>query len=324
MPKLICLFVAVSATAAETEVDRAVDRGFEFLRKCQREDGAFDQNIAVHGLAVMAFLARGHVPGSGPDGERVERGLAFTISEQREDGAILGRGGRMYGHGISALLLAEAAGMSKNDRVQVALRKACELILRAQAHPKSKQHQGGWRYEPHSADADISVTGWQLLALRAAKDCGVNVPADAIEQAVGFVKRCASRDGGFGYQPGGGPGLARTGCGMVSLQMCGHYDAEEVRRGAEWVRKRGLRWEDDHFYYAIYYVTQAMYQRGGDDWLWWKSQLEHILLQHQKADGSWEFAPHAGNERQGGPVYTTSMAILSLCVQYHYLPAYQR
>ena len=181
--------------AAETEVDRAVDRGFEFLRKSQREDGAFDQNIAVHGLAVMAFLARGHVPGSGPDGERVERGLGFTISEQREDGAILGRGGRMYGHGICSLLLAEAAGMSKNDRVMAALRKACELILRAQAEPKSPQHTGGWRYEPRSRDADISVTGWQLLALRAAKDCGVKIPGEAIESAVGFVKRCAARNG---------------------------------------------------------------------------------------------------------------------------------
>ena len=319
------ILFATAGTAAEpaasSDVDRAVERGFEFLRKQQKDDGSFHHNVAVSGLSAMAFLARGHVPGSGPDGERVERALANIISEQSEDGSILGRGGRMYGHGICSLLLAEAAGMSKNERVMAALRKACDLILRAQAEPKSPQHTGGWRYEPRSHDADISVTGWQLLALRAARDCGVKIPGEAIESAVGFVKRCAAREGGFAYQPGGGAGHARTGCGMVSLQMCGQYDVPEVKRGAEWLRTHEMKWGREHFYYAIYYVTQAMYQRGGDDWAWWQPLLEKMLLEHQTGDGSW---PTAGGEGEGGPVYATAMSLLALCVQYHYLPAYQR
>ncbi len=318
------LLAGALVRAAETDADRAVERGLEFLRKQQKESGTFHDNVAVSALATMAFLARGHVPGSGPDGDRVERGLKDVISEQREDGSILDRGGRMYGHGICTLLLAEAAGMSRNDQVLAALRKACDLILRSQAVPKSGQHEGGWRYEPRSGDADISVTGWQLLALRAAKDCGVNVPASAIEKAVGFIGRCASRDGGFGYQPGGSAGLARTGCGMVSLQMCGQYDSPRVERAAAWVRQHGLEWSEQYFFYSIYYVTQAMYQRGGEDWKWWKERLERILVEHQNADGSWPFPPRSSGERQGGPVYATAMAVLSLCVQYHYLPAYQR
>jgi hypothetical protein len=317
-----CSSIAPAADrTVSTDVDRAVERGFEFLRKQQKDDGSFHHNTAVTGLAAMAFLARGYVPGSGPDGDRVERALTHVISEQAEDGSILARGGRMYGHGICSLLLAEAAGMSKNDRVMTALRKACELILRAQAEPKSPQHTGGWRYEPRSRDSDISVTGWQLLALRAAKDCGVKIPGEAIESAVGFVKRCAARGGGFSYQPGGGPGHARTGCGMVSLQMCGQYDAPEVKRGAEWIRSHEMTWGREHFYYAIYYVTQAMYQSGGDDWGWWQPRLEKMLREHQNGDGSW---PTTGGEGEGGQVYATSMALLSLCVQYHYLPAYQR
>ncbi|MBI5396512.1 MAG: terpene cyclase/mutase family protein [Verrucomicrobia bacterium] len=305
-------------------MDRAVERGLEYLRKQQKDDGSFHENIAVSALATMAFLARGHVPGSGPDGDRVERGLKQVIAEQREDGSILGRGGRMYGHGICTLLLAEAAGMSRNEQTVGALRKACDLILRAQTVKKPPQAEGGWRYEPTSGDSDLSLTGWQLLSLRAARDCGVRVPAEAIEKAVGFVKRCAHREGGFGYEPGGRPGMARTGCGMVSLQMCGQYDAPEVRSAAEWIRRKGLSWNEQYFFYAIYYCTQAMYQVGGDDWKWWKEQLEPILLGHQNADGSWPNAPQSGGERQGGQVYSTAMAVLALCVQYHYLPAYQR
>lgn len=321
---LVVCVASLPAVAAESDVDRAVDHGLEFLRHQQKDDGSFDRNVAVSALATMAFLARGHVPGQGPDGDRVERGLKYIISMQESDGSILATGGRMYGHGICTLLLAEAAGMSRNDAVISALRRACELILRSQSEPKAQQYDGGWRYEPRSHDADISVTGWQLLALRAARDCGVSVPADAIERAVGFVKRCATREGGFGYQPGGSPGLARTGCGMVSLQMCGDYDAPEVKRAAELIRRNGLDWNEKYFFYAIYYGTQAMYQCGGDDWQWWKSRIERILLEHQNGDGSWPFPPSSSGEHQGGPTYATAMATLALCVQYHYLPAYQR
>ena len=318
------ILFATAGTAAEpaasSDVDRAVERGFEFLRKQQKDDGSFHHNVAVSGLSAMAFLARGHVPGSGPDGERVERALANIISEQSEDGSILGRGGRMYGHGICSLLLAEAAGMSKNERVMAALRKACDLILRAQAEPKSPQHTGGWRYEPRSHDADISVTGWQLLALRAARDCGVKIPGEAIESAVGFVKRCAAREGGFAYQPGGGAGHARTGCGMVSLQMCGQYDVPEVKRGAEWLRTHEMKWGREHFYYAIYYVTQAMYQRGGEDWAeYYKTMKARLIRTQTEGDGSWT-APGGGV----GVTFDTAVATMILQLPYGYLPIWQR
>ena len=43
-----------------------------------------------------------------------------------------------------------------------ALERAVALIV------SSQNDQGGWRYEPRPADADISVTVMQLVALRAA------------------------------------------------------------------------------------------------------------------------------------------------------------
>ena len=47
---------------------------------------------------------------------------------------------------------------------------AIDLILRSQKIQKKNQaQQGGWRYSPDSKDADLSVTIWQLMALRSAK-----------------------------------------------------------------------------------------------------------------------------------------------------------
>ena len=55
-------------------------------------------------------------------------------------------------------------------------------------------HRGGWRYRiEHYDGSDISVTGWQIMALRAAKNLGCDVPAETIARAVDYIKRCQDR-----------------------------------------------------------------------------------------------------------------------------------
>ena len=61
-------------------------------------------------------------------------------------------------------------------------------------------------------------------------------------------------------------------------------------------------------------------------WLWdiVIGLSESLLLDHQNADGSWPPPPDETHERQAGPVYTTALAVLSLTVEYRFLPIYQR
>jgi len=42
----------------------------------------------------------------------------------------------------------------------------------------------------------------------------------------------------------------------------------------------------------------------------------------QERDGSWQ--PRDGGERSAGRIYATSLAVLSLAVEYQFLPIYQR
>jgi hypothetical protein len=51
-------------------------------------------------------------------------------------------------------------------------------------------------------------------------------------------------------------------------------------------------------------------------------RLMDLLIPDQDADGSWE-SPH-GSERGIGRVYSTTMAVLALAIEYRYLPIYQR
>ena len=186
--------MAQERTAQQKRVDRAIVNALRSLALQQQHSGAwrvdqYGESTASTSLAVMAFLAAGHLPDEGPYGERISRGIKWVVDHQQADGMLVHRQshGPMYSHGISTLMLAEVVGMVGKRQakpVREALEKAVGLIIKAQNRPKARNHEGGWRYSASSADSDLSVTGWQLLALRAAKTCRfVPLPDGPPEQA---------------------------------------------------------------------------------------------------------------------------------------------
>lgn len=324
---------AQDRTAQEKKIDNSIVRALKYISSQQRPSGAWGvdalgESTAATSLAVMSFMAAGHTPGEGPYGEQINRGIRWVIDHQEDNGMLVHKKshGPMYSHGISALMLAEAAGMvEKEDATPIrrALEKAIRLILEAQAVPKHNRHQGGWRYQASARDSDLSVTGWQLLALRAAKDIGCDVPADAIDDAVAYVKECSYRgDRGFGYQPGGGPTATRCGTGITCLEICGKHHADETMGAADFLLEHPLRENDSYFFYGVYYCGVGMFKVGGKYWTQTRDQIAEILLKSQDTDGSWISQHHS--EKRQGRVYSTSMAVLSLAVEYRYLPIYQR
>jgi hypothetical protein len=322
-----------AASKSKPDPDRAIRRALDYLKASQAADGAweagFGKATSVTSLAVLAFLAAGHVPGApGPYRESVEKGIRYVLAHQKPNGLIVSNTshGPMYCHGISALMLAEVVGMSADpalaEEARGALSKAVDLILKAQDLSKGKNHEGGWRYQPTSRDSDLSVTGWQVLALRAAKGAGCNVPSGQIDKALDYVKKCAVRDGGFAYQPGGGPNNPRTGTGILALEICGSHLTPEAVAGAEYLMKHPPRWGNEYFFYEAYYCAQATFQVGDRYFDAYHPKLAAILVERQDKDGSWLSGD--GNDRSGGRPYCTAMAVLALAVEYRYLPIYQR
>ena len=117
-------------TERQRQVDAAIVQGLEFLSKGQQPSGAWSvgrlgESTATTSLAVMSFLAAGHVPGEGPYGGQLERGIRWVVDHQRPDDMIVHRRshGPMYSHGISTLMLAEVVGML-DDPLATATRKA--------------------------------------------------------------------------------------------------------------------------------------------------------------------------------------------------------
>ena len=316
------------------KLEKSIDKALVFLKNHERVwQAQASRNSAITALTVMAFLSAGHTPGDGPYGKVVEQGVRAVLKAQHANGLIATVGHyEMYQHGICTLMLAEAAGMTEDKELAKEIKrrlvKAVKIILQAQRLTSGQTYHGGWRYRVDQRydlqpPADISVTGWQLLALRAAKNLGCDVPQKRIEYAVAYIKRCRDPStGGFRYQPGSRVTIPCTGTSILGLEICGKdfHRSAEARKAAEFLNKREVRWNGwGHFFYGVYYCSQAMFQLGGNYWKAYRPHLHKVLLDNQNAtNGSW----HTGDGF--GANYDTAMAVLALTVEYRYLPIYQR
>jgi hypothetical protein len=320
--------LAQQPTTLPSSPDRAVASALEYLAKKQNADGSFEageNKLAISGLSVMAFLACGHTPDVGKYGLVVRGGVDYLMSQVQGDGYFGKASGKgMYDQGIVTLALAEAMGVeldpARRQRMHGELVKAVKVILDAQAVQKPEPHPGGWRYVPAAPDSDISLSGWNALALRAGQDVGVEVPKEAVQKAVGYVLRCYNAgEKGFSYQPGGAAQVGPTGIGVLSLYLLDGATRPELAEANKFLVARPVNDGTPFQYYAMYYVTQAAYQAGGETWAAVSKATFERLLPRQGKEGAWP-----KSEQEPGETYATAMAVLTLSVPYRLLPAYQR
>jgi hypothetical protein len=311
------------------KLEQAVQRGLEYLRRQQKPDGSvgqgrYSEHIAVSSLAAIAMMADGNLPGRGEFGDSVQKSLDFVLAHSSETGLLVSDDshGPMYGHGFATLFLGEIYGMNpKDDRVRDALVRAVQLIV------ASQNDEGGWRYNPVPADADVSVTICEIMALRSARNAGIKVPKSTIDDAVRYVRGCQNTDGGFRYMRDvGGSAWPRTAAGVASLFYAGIYEDQSIERGLDYLVKAaapgagagmGAGFMQAHYFYGHYYAVQAMYLAGGDRWKVWWPAIREELLSRQNPDGSW-------SDQQIGDAYGTAMALIILQMPKRYLPIFQR
>ena len=327
------------------EIDQAVKSGVEYLVKTQKSNGSISDrghDIAMTALAIMAMASIGEEPQPlSATGRAMSKGLDFVLQERHQDaqGYLGGRdGSRMYGHGITTLMLTEMLGMGssvqQNEQIHEMLVNAIKLILTAQDVSKSDKLKGGWRYTPNSRDSDLSVSVWQLMALRSAKNDGLDVPGEAIDKALEYLRHSyaspLNRDGtprnkvtGFSYTPGTyHPSFTMSAAGLLAMQVCGQYESPMVEGASEWLLQHPPKSNERFFFYGVYYYAQGMHQAGGKYAEKADEMVAELLVNSQRSDGAW--LARGGEERNVGAVYSTALAILSLSVRYHYLPIYQR
>jgi hypothetical protein len=330
------------------DTQAAIDRGLAQLAQSQDAvtgsfaDAARGGTAAgITGLCGLALMSAGHQPGRGKYGKNVSRtvdyvtGLGngqnpgFLTSNEGGFGRMGNQPSAMYSHGFASLFLAEVCGMMPEEKRQKVVRGVLEQSTAFAVAAQNKE--GGWRYEPRAAFADVSVTVAIMMALRAARNAGVFVRKSVVRAGAEYIRGCQMPDGGFSYFKGQGfSAFARTAAAIVGLYSASVPEDEEVNAKAI---DRGLRYlqqfipgrqfnqreiPPQHYYYGQYYAALAMWTAGGDYWRTWFPAVRDELLGRARAGGgTWTDQFH-------GTAYGTAMSLIVLQLPNNYLPILQK
>ncbi len=319
----------------------AIHKGLVWLKSHQRDDGRWSlhdfngqcrghrckghgsakSDTAGTGLALLPFLGDGHTHKKGDYRSTVDRGLRWLIEQQKDDGDLFTGGesnAQMYSHAIGTIALCEAYGMSGDASLRGPAQKAINFIVSAQ------HSEGGWRYRPNER-GDMSVVGWQIMALKSAQIADLEVPQKTFTAVWKFLDHTRSARSEFGYQDRGRSTPALTAEGLLCMQYLGvRYDDPRLRSGADNLLKKLPAERKDTSYYW-YYGTQVMFHLQGDHWTGWNEAAAPLLIETQITEGpstgTWD--PRDNWEGRGGRLYATSLRLLMLEVPYRHLPLYK-
>lgn len=298
------------------DVEQMYKKGLSYLCATQSSDGSwkdsYGRNPGVVGLSVLAMLAHGDDPNYGPYAKNIKQGLEFIFNSRNQTNGYIGSS--MYNHGFATLALAEAYGAVHDKRIGPALKQAVNLILSSQAY----NSMGAWRYSPTSRDADTTVSGAILVALLAAANAGIEVPEKSINKALKFYELSQSSDGGFGYTSAGGSNMPRSAIGTLVYALAGKKKTNTYKKALSYISAgSNSAVRQSYYFYYLYYGSQAFFHAPGEGkWDKWNKVNIKTLKTLQREDGSWS--------GQHGATFSTATALLSLALNYRFLPIYER
>ncbi|GAB5404079.1 MAG: hypothetical protein Aurels2KO_23100 [Aureliella sp.] len=346
-------------SSIDPQTELAIERGLGFLQRTQGEDGSwrlqdYDTKLlmrsdtAATGLALLAFQGAGYTHQKFKFADTVRRGTEFLIKNQKPDGDLYipqnpasDQNAWLYSHGIAALALCEAYGMTQDPMLRAPAQKSIDFMAAAQDPDK-----GGWRYRP-GLGADTSVSGWFLMALKSGQLAGLDVPEKTmrgIEDYLEASQVSERQDHLYRYNPyalnnaqqghGLKPTAVMTSVGLLMRLYTGwDRNLPSMQAGADVL----LRYPPEHGTaersrrdtYYWYYATQVMFHMQGKHWKQWHDKLYPLLIDHQVTSGdmmgSWNPVSPTPDlwARYGGRLYVTTMNLLSLEVSYRHLPLYE-
>jgi len=318
------------------------DGGWRFnLESCPqcagacRDSGFRSSTTDSTGLALLCFLGAGYTQHTGPYTETVARGLYYLqqkmlmtslggdlrdrsmLSELAGGVLLVQKNGDMYSHGIATLALCEAYAMTRDENLAGPAQAAVDFIVHAQ------HEQGGWRYEPQQP-GDLSVSGWQLTALKSALHGKLEVPRQVWYRAANFLDSLQEdRGAAYGYQEPTSKKRSMSVVGLFARMLLGWpHDHRPLLRG---VSRLGDQVPHQNHMYFNYYASQVLRHHGGSAWRRWNPKMREYLLKQQATEGhetgSWYIDENWSD--RGGRLYSTTLAILTLEVYYRYMPMYQ-
>ncbi|MBP7948853.1 MAG: terpene cyclase/mutase family protein [Verrucomicrobiales bacterium] len=325
------------------DCEKAVVKALDWFKSKQNADGSWGNQWkgGMTGLVLLCYYGHCETPESPFYGENILKGINYLINlAQQKNGFFteMKTNHCVYEHGIACYALGETYSFSKLGKKEMpGLRESFErgvaIIIEHQ------QDDGNWAYggnSPHYVKygrEDMSVTGWQFQALKAAKHTNLKItglPA-SMRKAEQWLEGKLQADGGIGQHTEKGKAYGShtmTGIGVLGIQTLGGNRGvanKGLRFLTEQFDKDPLDWNKNANIYCWYYNTQAFFQKGGREWEAWNKQFRDQLLKNQNPDGS--YAAEQGDFNgatsaaagSDSDIYRATLCTLMLEVYYRYL-----
>lgn len=344
-------------TRVDKATASAIEASLKWLAKHQDKDGSWDtdefmahdpkgaacdgagngvHDVAITALVLLTFMAEGNTPFTGSYHGQVETGFAWLRKSQTKAGVFYGPNHDfIYAHCIATIAVCEGYGLSGDPRLKESAQAGLDYLS---AHHSPAR---GWGYQKAKANCDTSIIGWAVQACRAGEDFGLKVDEGHLRDALAWLHKMTDRDSGrTGYSKKGEyssrhPGThvkefpPENGEAMTAAALLCRYFLGEtpgtssiIKKSVRRLIRKPPKWQDSHVdYYYWFYGSQAMQQHGGDQELTWRKALLTALLPNQRKDGSFagSFDPVGAWGDDGGRVYSTAIALLSLQAPYRYV-----
>ena len=355
---LLLMFVAVQsgitaehgADASEyhelnEQVIASIDRGLEWLKGQQAEDGLFANHPGITALALTAFLRHPEKKYSEAD-PFIQKGLQQLIGMQQPNGAIYNIEMQPALPNYNTAISVMALSSTGNSEYTSIIEKAQGFLKSLQVLDEESVYHGGIGYGSRQEVKDLSNLN---IAIQALKESGSD-DQEVWDKAIKFLERTQNRsesndqswsgnDGGFIYSPDGeskagidAAGSPRsyssmTYAGLLSFIYANvDKDDERVQAAFGWIKEHFTLEENygmgtQGLYYNYHTMAKALRLYGDSTFVDskgithdWYQEFAEKMIELQKPDGFW--VNEQSRWMEADPRLVTAYVVLGLDTAY--------
>jgi len=328
------------------QVVESIDKGLEWLKGQQAEDGLFANHPGITALALTAFLRHPENKYAEADHPFIQKGLQRLVAMQQPSGAIydveMQPALPNYNTSISIMALS-STGNPKYDEV---IKKAQGFLKRLQVTDEESVYFGGIGYGSRQDVKDLSNLN---IAIQALKESGSD-DQEVWDKAIKFLENTQNRsesndqswagnDGGFIYSPDGeskaGTDAAGSPRSYASMTYAGllsfiyanvDKNDERVKAAFEWIKEHFTLEENygmgaQGLYYHYHTMAKALRLYGQSTFVDakgishdWYREFAEKMIELQKPDGFW--VNEQSRWMEADPRLVTAYVVLALDTAY--------
>lgn len=245
--------------------------------------GIEEADVAVTSLATLAFLGDGNTATVGPYRKTVASAVSWLAEQQDPESGWIGEQGHprsLRYHALATVALSESDLFSPSAVGRTGCRHAVRLLS------DRVLEDGGWSSDGTANMAtDGLTTGWVFLALRSARDSGVEVDDALLSGAIAWFEAHADEQTGLvSNSSDGTTDWKATALGVLCRVMTLGPDDEKdpalVAAGDQLSRLQPL-WSPDGAGMdpeLWFLASLAAYRLGGEPWKRWNKTLKGLLV----------------------------------------------